>query len=122
MDGTNPTTGQTGTLLLTPEGAADVPLTVAAGRLALAAYPNPFRVVTTFQYSLATPGTVDLAVYDLAGRRVATLLEAAVRGAGFGEVTWDGRDAEGVDVPGGVYFARMAAGGATVRRQIVLLR
>ena len=118
----NDVTGQSGTLLLVPETPADVVPGGATDRLALAALPNPVRAGTRFRFSLAEAGTVDLAIYDIAGRRVATLLSAARREAGPGDVAWDGRDARGAPVPGGVYVARLEAAGTTVRRQLVVLR
>ena len=76
----------------------------------LSNYPNPFNPVTTVSYSLVAAANVDLAVYDLAGRRVRTL-ESGSRSAGRHETVWDGTTSEGRPVASGTYFLRMDAGG-----------
>lgn len=123
MYGTNPTTGQTGTLLLTPEATTSVPPGGdLASRLALTVEPNPFHAVTSIRFSLASPGPVDLAIYDPAGRRVAAVLAGAWRDHGVSEATWDGRDFRGLPVPGGVYFACLRAGALMTHRRLVVLK
>jgi hypothetical protein len=81
--------------------------------------PNPFRGATTIRVELAAPGTVDLSVYDAAGRRVATLLEGA-RAAGSHEAVWNGVALTGRRAPSGVYFARLRAGSFTKTIKMVL--
>jgi len=76
----------------------------------LSNYPNPFNPVTTVSYSLVAAANVDLAVYDLAGRRVRTL-ESGSRSAGRHETVWNGTTSEGRPVASGTYFLRMDAGG-----------
>jgi flagellar hook assembly protein FlgD len=63
---------------------------------------------------------VDLAIYDLTGRRVRTVLHG-IRAAGPGSVTWDGRDEAGLRLANGLYFARLAAPGALPRVQKITL-
>jgi hypothetical protein len=70
--------------------------------------PNPFNPRTTFKYTLPYAGRVRLAVYDLRGSRLATLVEAEVP-AGDWSVEWDGLDARGLAVPSGVYLAKLEA-------------
>ena len=64
---------------------------------------------------------VRLAIYDLEGRRVTVLLDAA-RPAGPATVVWDGTDGAGRPVASGVYLVRMETGGAQMSRRLVLLR
>jgi trimeric autotransporter adhesin len=89
-------------------------------RLALAVVPNPFNPRTTISFTLADPGRVRLAVYDVRGRRVRELLDAQL-GVGRQEVLWDGRDASGRAVAGGVYLFRVEsdAGNRVVRGTLV---
>ncbi|MCA9753311.1 MAG: T9SS type A sorting domain-containing protein, partial [Gemmatimonadetes bacterium] len=68
--------------------------------------PNPSRGDASLAFVLPAAGPVRLAVYDAAGRRVATLIDGP-RAAGRGEATWDGRDENGSAVAAGVYFARL---------------
>ena len=53
--------------------------------------PNPFNPTTRFSYTLAQPGQVLIAVYDVAGRRVATLVDAYSPQGQF-SVEWSARN------------------------------
>ncbi len=71
-------------------------------------YPNPFNPSTTIPYRLATTSAVQLDIFDIAGRKVRTVL-AERQEAGFRQATWDGRDERGVTVGAGVYLYRLTA-------------
>jgi len=73
--------------------------------------PNPFNPRTTLRYELTAEATVELAVFDLSGRRVATLV-AARRPAGRHEAVWLGCDEAGRPAPSGVYLARLLVDGS----------
>jgi len=64
---------------------------------------------------------VRLAVYDVHGRRVASVVDR-VGVAGWGTVLWDGRDNAGRDVGSGTYFLRLELGDAVRVRKVVLAR
>ena len=81
-----------------------------------AAYPNPSRGRTSITYHLPEPAHVRLDVYDLVGRRIATLLDEE-RPGGEGSVLWHARD-----LPSGAYLVRMQAGGTTRMQSVVLLK
>src|SRR5262249_40738233 len=59
----------------------------------------------SLRFALRQPEEVRLEVFDVAGRRVATLFDG-MRGAGEHEVAWDGETRAGT-VQRGVYFARL---------------
>lgn len=61
---------------------------------------------------------MDVAVYDVAGRRLRTLHRGLIAAGGHA-IEWDGRDASGDRVAAGVYFVRAAAG-SSVRMQRVV--
>lgn len=85
-------------------------------------YPNPFNAETTIQYDLPHPAEVHLAIYNVHGNPVRTLVDR-YEGAGRHSVTWNGRNEGGAVVAGGVYFYRMEIGGESVRtRRMVLLK
>ena len=65
-------------------------------------YPNPFNSATVIRFALPTAAGVDLAIFNLAGQRVAMLVEGA-REAGTYTVRWDGRDDDGRALASGVY-------------------
>ncbi len=78
--------------------------------------PNPFKTSTTIAYQLPESGPVRLTVYDVMGRRVATLAEGQ-RSAGIHEVQFDAGDLEN-----GYYLAKLVAAGQTSTREVLLLR
>ena len=83
--------------------------------------PNPFNPVTSIMYALPAPGHVRLAVYDAAGRLVATLVDEYAK-AGPHATAWDSRNDRGVEVASGVYFCRLEASGRTLTKKMVLLK
>jgi beta-glucanase (GH16 family) len=104
----------------TPTAVASAP---GAPRYALhPCAPNPFNPSTTIAYDLPERSTVDLVVYDTAGRVVRTLVAAENVAAGRHEVVWNGRDDDGRPTASGVYFCRLVAGGYSETRRITLIR
>jgi hypothetical protein len=83
--------------------------------------PNPFNPSTRIGYSLARPGRVKLAVYDLMGREIAVLVEISMQ-AGNHAVVWDGRDGTGRSVPGGLYICRIESAGFSQTRKLLLVK
>ena len=83
-------------------------------------YPNPFNSSTLIPYSLAEPGHVELAVYNLLGHRVRTL-EDSHRPAGAQAAAWDGRGDDGSWVSAGVYLYRLQSGGQEAAGKMTLL-
>jgi hypothetical protein len=84
-------------------------------------HPNPFGPLTVIGFELGRASHVKLAVYDISGRHVATLIDGTLA-AGRHSVEWDGRDRAGSEVPAGVYFLRIAAGGRADAGSVTLLR
>jgi hypothetical protein len=85
--------------------------------------PNPFANRTRFVYVVsAGPGDrVDVGVYDLAGRRMRTLV-SGIEGPGRHEAVWDGRNDEGVVVRHGLYFIHTAVGSQRRTVSVVFMR
>ena len=84
-------------------------------------YPNPFRDTTTISAHLAADANTNLAIFDVAGRRVAKLA-SGMRGAGEHIFTWNGSDETGKRVPAGVYFCRLQVGDQVFREKLVVVR
>jgi len=84
-------------------------------------YPNPFNPVTTIQYDIPFASHVKIAVFDITGRWVTTLVDER-QISGENSVTWNGKDQSGENVSSGVYICRMDAGNSSTTRQMVLLR
>jgi hypothetical protein len=104
------------------EPVAAVAAPPAADRLILdPCRPNPFDGATSIRFSVPLPGaSVRLSVFDVAGRRVARLLDGE-RVKGERTVVWDGRDDAGARVGAGVYFYRLEAGEERRTRKAVVL-
>jgi len=82
--------------------------------------PNPFSRSTRIRYSLALACRARLQVYDLSGRFIVTLLDAAC-GPGHHSMVWRGDDG-GRRLPAGVYFLRLRAEGADEVRRVLVTR
>ena len=95
---------------------------VAPTELSLAApQPNPFGSQTRFQYALPAESPVKISVYDLQGRRIATLVDGAAP-AGRHTVQWDGRDSTGRRSVAGIYFVRLETPSGHETRKVTLMR
>jgi hypothetical protein len=79
-------------------------------------YPNPFNLTTVIRYDVKETGLISLTIFDLLGRKVATLVRATVP-LGFYRITWDA-----TDLPSGIYLCRMQAPGFTQTRKMVLVK
>jgi hypothetical protein len=103
--------------LNTSGGAGAIP-----GRTALRmAFPNPFSQDMTIALALSKSGPANVGVFDVAGRKVRTLVQG-VQAAGERLVTWDGRDDSGARLGAGVYMLRLDAGGHSETRAVRLVK
>ena len=84
-------------------------------------YPNPFNPTTTISFALPEASNVTLEVFDLMGRRVATLISGEVA-AGMHEKIWDAHSDAGAMVASGVYLYRLRAGAFVQVRRMVLMK
>ncbi|MBE0433913.1 T9SS type A sorting domain-containing protein [candidate division WOR-3 bacterium] len=99
------------------EAGFDIPVSHALSQN----HPNPFRVQTAISYELPRPGLVTIAIYNVAGQRIKTLVEEK-KDAGYHTVPWDGRSNDGKPVSNGVYFCRMEVDEYTSVKKILLTR
>ena len=84
-------------------------------------YPNPFNPSTTLGYHLPRAAFASIVVYDLLGRKIKQLVNEDL-GQGYYDVTWDGQDKAGRQVPSGIYIARLVTPGYTKTIKMVLLK
>ncbi len=84
-------------------------------------YPNPFNPTTRFTIEMPKTADVTVAIYDILGRQITTLLSGQ-QAAGYHNLEWDGRDARGLSAPTGIYFIRMAAGEFKDAKKIMLMK
>jgi hypothetical protein len=90
-------------------------------RFALSNQPNPFNAATLVSYRLASDGPVRLEIFDILGRRVATLVDAWQR-AGEYQVMWNGVDFHGAPVGSGMYFYRLECDDGMLIEKMTLLK
>jgi flagellar hook assembly protein FlgD len=77
--------------------------------------------MTRIEYAIPSACKVALRVYDVRGRLVRQLRSGAAQ-PGVYRAEWDGKNAEGHDVAGGIYFIRLSAGAGRMSRKVVLIR
>jgi flagellar hook assembly protein FlgD len=64
-----------------------------------------------------------LAIYNVAGQRVRTLVDDSIRAStATHEAVWDGLDNRGASVASGIYLYRLTAPGFSQSRKLVLLK
>ncbi|HEX7070113.1 MAG TPA: T9SS type A sorting domain-containing protein, partial [Rhodothermales bacterium] len=79
-------------------------------------YPNPFNPETRIEFRLARPGHVRLAVYDMQGRLVRTLIDGARPAGGHAETF------SGAGLPSGSYVYRLETQDGQVSRTMILAK
>ncbi len=105
----------------TPLGIDDEPAIASSDFTLHRNYPNPFNPSTRIDYELARAADVDLAVYDVLGRKVRQLVFER-KSAGNYQITWDGKNIHGNDVQSGVYFYRLSDGVQHITEKMMLVR
>ena len=84
-------------------------------------FPNPFNQSTVIRIDLEARAEVELAVYNIAGQKVATLAQGLYPSGAY-TFTWDGRNTHGAELASGVYCYRLRANGREQTRKLILLR
>ncbi|MBD3382420.1 MAG: T9SS type A sorting domain-containing protein [candidate division Zixibacteria bacterium] len=78
--------------------------------------PNPFNPVTEISFRLESPTSVRLAIYNITGQRVASLING-IMDAGLHSVTWDGSA-----YSSGIYFYRLETEYGIESRKMILMK
>ncbi len=84
-------------------------------------YPNPFNPSTTIEFDLPQRADVSLVVYNILGRKVATLVNGSL-GAGHHTIVWDGTTDGSAELATGVYLYKLTAGDFVETRKMVLVK
>ncbi len=98
--------------LLNVDEETITPSTFALGN----AYPNPFNPSTSFEFTVAQAGNVNITVYNALGQEIATLVDGN-KGVGTYLVNWDA-----ANMASGVYFYTLNAPGFTATQKMLLLK
>ena len=84
--------------------------------------PNPFNSSTAINFDVPQAADVAMEVYNLAGQKVAILVDG-VRQAGSYQIQWDGKDDAGHELASGVYMYRVRSDGVELAtRKLLMLR
>ncbi|HOT98890.1 MAG TPA: T9SS type A sorting domain-containing protein [bacterium] len=87
----------------------------------VSAFPNPFNSESRIQFKLAQKGMATVTIYNMLGQKVVSLVSGE-RSAGTHSVSWNGKNQAGLQVPTGVYFCQIIAGGARQTLKLFMLR
>lgn len=86
-----------------PEGGIPVAFKVEQN------FPNPFNPSTTIRFALPSAAHTQVVIFDIAGRKVKTLVDDMLKAQNH-EAVWMGKDDAGRSVSAGVYFYRVSSG------------
>ena len=92
-----------------------------ANSFTLSNYPNPFNASTTISFGLREAENINLAVYDIVGRLVKTLIDEKMD-AGEHSIIWDGEDTAGKSVASGIYFYSINIDNKVFSNRMLLLK
>ena len=84
-------------------------------------YPNPFNPNTTVAYYLGAPAEVRLVIFNALGQLVREVTPG-MQGPGQCQVTWNGRDAQGLPVAAGAYLYRLETGSQRAIGRMLLVK
>ncbi len=116
-------TGQIRRIVAVAGNDTTPPDTIAAAAVSFERpFPVPAIGEVNLRYTLSRAAAVSLVIYDFRGARVRTLVDGRVQDASTYDVLWRGIDESDREVPPGIYFARLVAGGRDVARRIPLIR
>ena len=79
-------------------------------------YPNPFNPVLIIDFDINQAGLVEVKISDITGSMVKTVYEG-FEGAGKHQINWNSEN-----LPSGVYFVSLQAGGNSLTKKVVLLK
>jgi len=84
-------------------------------------YPNPFNPLTTIDYTLNERSRVYVAIYDISGRLVKTLLNGP-QSAGNKSLVWNSTNNKNEPLPGGLYIYSVSTENSIHRKKMMLLK
>ena len=106
------------TLVVSDWGDGGVPVEFALNQN----YPNPFNPSTMIRYQLPEQTMVTIAIYDLMGRKVRTLIPGETQLAGYRQVIWNATNDYGQPVSAGMYIYTIQAGEFRQTKKMVLMK
>lgn len=80
-------------------------------------YPNPFNPTTVISYQLSENSKVQLEVFDMLGRKVATLVNGNRQTAGEHKITFNASN-----LSSGVYLYQLKTGNTVITKKLTLIK
>ena len=84
-------------------------------------YPNPFNPITTLRYDLPDNGMVTIAIYDMLGKIVSTIVNES-QDAGYKSIVWNATNDYGQSVSAGIYIYQIKTKGFVQTKKMILLK
>ncbi len=107
---------------LSRPAAARPSATCRAAGIVLGNAPNPFNPMTTLFFVLDAPGDAVIRIHDVRGHLLRTFVRSGLAADTRYEITWNGRDDSGRELPSGMYLYRLESHGNTVTKRMSLIR
>ena len=85
-------------------------------------FPNPFNPNTLIQFTLGQKELVNLNIFDIQGRLIKSLVSNSYYPSGYYNITWDGKNNMGIQVPSGMYLYKLVSENQTITRKMVLMK
>ena len=108
------------TLTIDDDSQDDSPI-VAKGYALNQAYPNPFNPSTTISYEVGRTGNATLKVFNLRGELI-RILKEGWHFNGRHQVSWDGKDNSGMQVPSGTYIYRLSSAEVSFSKRVTFMK
>jgi hypothetical protein len=86
----------------------------------LEVFPNPFSKILNIRHSIEVDEMLQIKIYDVSGCLVKAFDDLVDQT--FKQITWDGTDSIGQQVPRGIYFVRLETPDESMTRKIVKLK
>ncbi len=99
----------------------DISRTLPEGFALCQNHPNPFNGETVIEFEIIRPNTVELAIFNLLGQKVAAPF-AGIPARGLNRISWDAHDFLGKPLPSGIYFYRLSSDEFSLTKKMILLR
>lgn len=84
-------------------------------------YPNPFNPSTTIEFAIPSRSFVSLAIYNVLGQKVKTLVDQNMPAGTFSTI-WDSDNNSGRHVASGVYLYKLTVGENVLTKKMMLLK
>ena len=85
-------------------------------------FPNPFNPNTHIQFALGKDELVNLNIFDIQGRLIKSLVSNSYYPSGYYNITWDGKNNMGIQVPSGIYLYKLVSENQTITRKMALMK